>query len=190
MEDEIFAERKASRCQIIYYIDRFINHHLSEEERRVRNAKRRKMEREIQQDSQRNVPQGMDFGAMTAMPIGQYNQGVSNSAVVSNRSALRTQNQSAAAALRAELMGGSAPQDTTMSRESSDNTAEVPEERGTKRKASEIEEGEDDVEDDGPATAEDTDLEAKGRAILEKVAKDKKAADQAARDREPDDAVR
>ncbi|KAI8139409.1 XRN 5'-3' exonuclease N-terminus-domain-containing protein [Fennellomyces sp. T-0311] len=172
MEDEIFAERKAK------------------EERRTRNAKRRKLEREMQLEEQRNVPQGIDFGAMTAMPISQYNQGVSNSAVVSNRSALRTQNQSAAAALKAELMGSSGQPDTDMTRESLD-MAEVPEERGMKRKASEIEEEEaNDNDDDGPATAEDTDLEAKGKAILEKVAADKKAADQAARDREPDDAVR
>ncbi|KAI9496125.1 XRN 5'-3' exonuclease N-terminus-domain-containing protein [Zychaea mexicana] len=176
-EDEIFNERRAK------------------EERRTRNAKRRKLEREMnQQGGQRNVPTGMDFGAMTAMPVNQYNSGVSNSAVVSNRSALRTQNQSAAAALRAELLGQ--PQEhTELPRESSDgSTALVPEdsgEKGTKRKASEMEQDdEDEDEDDAPSQTEETDLEARGKAILDKQAADKKAADQAARDREPDDAVR
>ncbi|KAI7854039.1 XRN 5'-3' exonuclease N-terminus-domain-containing protein [Circinella umbellata] len=166
MEDEIFQERR------------------NKEERRARNAKRRKMEREMQQEGggQRNVPQGLDFGAMTAMPVTQYNSGISNSAVVANRSALRVENQSAAAALKAELMGGGSNEPTDT------------DERGTKRKASEIEDDIEDVEeedeDDAPSKAEEIDLEAKGKAILNKVATDKKAADQAAREREPDDAVR
>ncbi|KAI9273038.1 XRN 5'-3' exonuclease N-terminus-domain-containing protein, partial [Phascolomyces articulosus] len=176
MEDEIFQERR------------------NKEERRARNAKRRKLEREMQQDGYRNVPQGIDFGAMTAMPVNQFKSGISNSAVVSNRSALRTENQSAAAALRAELMGGETDNKAEMETEPSSEAAKVPEngqERGTKRKASDIEEDEDeDEEEDAPSQTEETDLEAKGKAILEKHAADKKAADQAARDREPDDAVR
>lgn len=156
------------------------------------------MEREMQQEggAQRNARQGVDFGAMTAMPVNQFNSGISNSAVVSNRSALRTENQSAAAALKAELMGVDSNEATDVPQEPS--APEVPEnedgdERGIKRKASEIEDGDEDVEEeeeDAPSQTEETDLEAKGKAILDKVATDKKAADQAAREREPDDAVR
>ena len=157
------------------------------------------MEREMQQEGggQRNIPQGLDFGAMTAMPVNQFSSGISNSAVVANRSALRTENKSAAAALKAELMGVDSNEATDVPQEPS--APEVPEnedgdERGIKRKASEIEDGDEDVEeeeeDDAPSQTEETDLEAKGKAILDKVAMDKKAADQAAREREPDDAVR
>lgn len=157
----------------------------AEEERRARNAKRRKLENE----ARNNRPlQGHDFGAMTAVPVQSYNnQGMSNSAVVENRAALRTENQSAAASLKAELMGSSDAQVPSMN--------DAP--HGVKRKAEEElapETGEDDdddeEEDEGPATAEDIDLEAAGRAILEKAAADKKAAETAAREREPDDAVR
>ncbi|CDS06355.1 hypothetical protein LRAMOSA08883 [Lichtheimia ramosa] len=166
-EDQIFTERR------------------EKEERRARNAKRRKLENE----ARNNRPlQGHDFGAMTAVPVQSYNnQGMSNSAVVENRAALRTENQSAAASLKAELMGSSDAQVPSMN--------DVP--HGVKRKAEEElapETGEDDdddeEEDEGPATAEDIDLEAAGRAILEKAAADKKAAETAAREREPDDAVR
>lgn len=126
--------------------------------------------------------QGYDFGLLTAAPVGQPSAGMSNSDVVANRGKLRTANYDAAAALRAE-MGGA--------------FSEAQGEKGstgTKRKADEIED-EDESEmaddmDDAPATAEDTDLEAAGKAILEKAAADKQAADDAARTREPEDAVR
>lgn len=157
----------------------------AEEERRARNAKRRKLENE----ARNNRPlQGHDFGAMTAVPVQSYNnQGMSNSAVVENRAALRTENQNAAASLKAELMGSSDAQVPSMNDDAP---------HGVKRKAEEElapetgEEEEEEEEDEGPATAEDIDLEAAGRAILEKAKADKKAAEDAARQREPDDAVR
>ena len=121
---------------------------------------------------------------MTAVPVQSYNnQGMSNSAVVENRAALRTENQSAAASLKAELMGSSDAQVPSMN--------DAP--HGVKRKAEEQlapETEEEEEEEEGPATAEEQDLEAAGRAILEKAAADKKAAETAAREREPDDAVR
>ncbi|KAI8086297.1 XRN 5'-3' exonuclease N-terminus-domain-containing protein [Halteromyces radiatus] len=177
MEDTIFNERR------------------EKELRRQRNNKRRKLENESRQRRQYHGTQGQQtapeftFADLAAAPVNDPNAGISNVDVVRNRAALRmAANQSAAAALKAQLMdeGGDENKSTT--------SMEQEETRGTKRKAEEdVDEEEQAGEEDddvGPDSAEGTDLVARGKAILEKVAADKKAKEEAAREREPDDAVR
>ncbi|KAL0073172.1 XRN 5'-3' exonuclease N-terminus-domain-containing protein [Phycomyces blakesleeanus] len=195
MEDSIFIERK------------------EKDERRAKGAKRRKLEGERRREEEARFARGPNFGEMTAVPVNNPNSGMSNSDVVANRADIRmaNQNASAAAALRAQLLGTPVSNETVETPttldtpvESDDKTTDTEiandAERGIKRKADEVEGAEATIEDtildidedidDGPANAEETDLEAVGKAILEKVASDKKAAEDAAREREPDDAVR
>lgn len=156
------------------------------------------------------------FADFAAAPVNNPNAVISNVDVVRNRAALRMagaaanqsaaaslkaqlmnneNNQSAAAALKAQLLNNDSDQNTTSA--TNDTPADdtmMGEERGTKRKAdNDLEAGDEEdeqVDDDMPDTAEGTDLVAQGKAILEKVAADKKAKDDAAMEREPDDAVR
>ncbi|KAI8331148.1 XRN 5'-3' exonuclease N-terminus-domain-containing protein [Chlamydoabsidia padenii] len=207
MEDTIFSERR------------------DKEERRKRNNKRRKLENEKRQKQHYNGQHGQQavpeftFADFAAAPVNDPNAVISNVDVVRNRAALRmagnqssTSNQSAAAALKAQLMNnGDNPSAANQSvaatlkaqlmnnSNGSDSTEKSPsadamgEDRGTKRKADEDlenDEDEDDQDEDMPNTAEETDLVARGKAILEKVAADKKAKNDAALEREPDDAVR
>jgi len=175
MEDQVFMDRKMK------------------EERRAKGAKRRKLEndrRKIEQEQYEKLP---TFGDNTAVPVHDPNAGMSNHDVVANRAALRMANQSAAAALKAQLMGGDEGEpDTQMEGDASEPT------RGTKRKADELEEegsnpedaeGLDDTEAESTAN-EEPDNEAAGRAILARVAAEKKAKEDAAQEREPDDEVR
>ncbi|ORZ21137.1 hypothetical protein BCR42DRAFT_187872 [Absidia repens] len=131
------------------------------------------------------------FADLSAAPVNDPNAGMSNVDVVRNRAALRmagnqsAANQSAAASLKAQLMNGGDDQVTSGEPSSSS--------RGTKRKAEDEPENgtaDGDDDEDAPDNVEDTDLVAQGKAILEKVEADKKAKDDAAREREPDDAVR
>lgn len=165
-----------------------------EEERRNQNIKRRKLEDERRKKLEvvQHQEQHLDFAALSAAPVNDPDAGMSNSDVATNRAAFRMANQNAAAALKAELLSASSSTETT-----EEMSVEVSQ-RGTKRKASEVDEDEEDVEEeddedideDAPDNVEDTDLEAAGRAILAKAAAAKKAADDAAREREPEDAVR
>ncbi|KAF7729242.1 5'-3' exoribonuclease 2 [Apophysomyces ossiformis] len=200
MENNIFKERR------------------EKEERRTRNAKRRKLEEQRRKEQAENV-NGVDFAEMTATAVTNYAGGMSNSEIVANRATLRTANMSAAAALKqqlasptqpltlenmsaaaslkAELMGTS--QELTLENMKAPETTNVleyhmeTETRGKKRTIEEMGEEDETVDnddEDAPATAEDMDLEAAGKAILARVAADKKAAEEAAKEREPDDAVR
>ncbi|KAI9310679.1 XRN 5'-3' exonuclease N-terminus-domain-containing protein [Dichotomocladium elegans] len=174
MEDRIFTERR------------------EKEERRARNAKRRKLDDHARRNRDSQKPQGYDFAALTAAPVVNYDTtGISNSVVVENRAALRTENFSAAQSLKAMLMVAD-----TGSSSINDSSEDQKQPRGTKRAAEDeanADEGDDATDDnveDGPDTVEEMDLEAAGRSILEKAAADKKAKEDAAREREPDDAVR
>lgn len=198
MEDQVFMDRKMSEWERFLSsalsIHAFINMTVSsEEERRAKGAKRRKLEndrRKIEQEQYEKLP---TFGDNTAVPVHDPNAGMSNHDVVANRAALRMANQSAAAALKAQLMGGDEGEpDTQMEGDASEPT------RGTKRKADELEEegsnpedaeGLDDTEAESTAN-EEPDNEAAGRAILARVAAEKKAKEDAAQEREPDDEVR
>lgn len=164
------------------------------EERRSRNAKRRKLEdAERQQNGQRHDNSNPSIPPVTSSyppPRNAY-RGPPLPTPAAAAQQTRAANLSAAAALRAELMKGF--------EDAGNPDLRVPEEkqteRGVKRKASEFEEDEEEEEDDslvpdGPDNAEDLDLEAKAKAILQRVAADKKKAEDAAREREPDDAVR
>ncbi|CAO3646971.1 unnamed protein product [Cunninghamella echinulata] len=200
MEDAIFSERR------------------EKEERRKRNAKRRKIENEqrLQEKGLQTTATGpqFTFADLAAAPVNDPNAGISNIDVVRNRAALRmAANQSVASQLKAQLITNEednvtdststsgVEEDTT----ATDTTMET-EERGIKRKAEEDLEdiGDDNQESandkddsiietddfDEPDNAEETDLVAKGKAILAKVSADKKAKEDAAREREPEDAVR
>lgn len=136
---------------------------------------RRKIERE-QYDN------GPTFGDNTAVPVFAPSEGMSNHDVVANRASLRMANQSAAAALKAEIMG------TTQEGQTADESGQ----HGTKRKADDLEEvsaPEVDQEEENDES-EEPDNEAAGREILARVAAEKKAKDDAAQAREPDDEVR
>lgn len=133
-------------------------------------------------------PNGPNFGDMTAAPVSNPNAVMSNRDVVANRAELRMANISAAAALRAELSGEKPPVVAATSEQ---------EVKGTKRKADELEEEEEEEEEnddeDQTDNMEDTsesDADAAGKAILKRVADEKKAKDEAARQREPEDEVR
>lgn len=162
-----------------------------EDERRSRNAKRRKLEdAERQQNSQRYNDINASVPPVASTYPLQRNayRGPPLPTPAEAAQKTRAANLSAAAALRAELMKGF---EDTGSKELS-VPGDKPE-RGVKRKAEEVEEDEeedDSIVPDGPDNAEDLDLEARGKAILERVAADKKKAQDAAREREPDDAVR
>lgn len=137
-------------------------------------------------------PNGPNFGDMTAAPVNNPNAVMSNRDVVANRAELRMANINAAAALKAELSGLPPP------------VASTEGEKGTKRKADEIEEEEEDNESKDESAAADEpmqeadkestpvseDPETVAKAILKKAEEEKKAKEEAARQREPDDEVR
>ncbi|KAI8979769.1 XRN 5'-3' exonuclease N-terminus-domain-containing protein [Mycotypha africana] len=169
MEDQIFTQRKQT------------------EERRAQGAKRRKLENERRTREQQVYDASRpDFGAMTAAPVSNPNAGMSNMDVVANRAEIRMANINAAQALKAELMG---------------NTA-TSTEGGVKRKHDEVESGNDEEEDRGNEEAFDqddddaidedseSDLEAQGKAILQRVAQEKKDKEEATHQRTPEDEVR
>ncbi|RCH88504.1 5'-3' exoribonuclease 2, partial [Rhizopus stolonifer] len=172
MEDNIFAERKQT------------------EERRAKGAKRRRLENDRRaQETKMFNPNGPNFGDMTAAPVNNPNAGMSNADVVANRAQIRLANINAAAALRAELSGNPPPVDAS-------------EKQTTKRKRdeAELDEEEEEEDDDDDDDMEDesesdaftsaSDAEAAGKAILKRVADEKKEKEEAARQREPDDEVR
>ncbi|KAI9252786.1 XRN 5'-3' exonuclease N-terminus-domain-containing protein [Helicostylum pulchrum] len=179
MEDEIFSERKKT------------------EERRSQGAKRRRLENDRRaRETKTFDPNGPNFGEMTAAPVNNPNAVMSNRDIVANRAELRMANLSAAAALKAELSGIPPPAAPT-----SEETA------GVKRKADELEEEKEEVEeevleeDDEPEDAmygiieKDTEkdiaqAESDAKAILKRADDEKKAKDEAARQREPEDEVR
>ncbi|CAM0137158.1 5'-3' exoribonuclease 2 [Umbelopsis sp. WA50703] len=163
MEDQIFMDRKMR------------------EERRSQGAKRRKLENERRKVEREQYDNGPTFGDNTAVPVFAPSEGMSNHDVVANRASLRMANQSAAAALKAEIMG------TAQDGE----TADEPGPHGTKRKADELDEAEAEADqEDANDESDEPDNEAAGRAILARVAAEKKAKDDAAQAREPDDEVR
>lgn len=137
-------------------------------------------------------PNGPNFGDMTAAPVNNPNAVMSNRDVVANRAELRMANINAAAALKAELSGLPPP------------VASTEGEKGTKRKADEIEEEEEDSSNkeesaagdepmqdaDKESTPVSEDPETVAKAILKKAEEEKKAKEEAARQREPDDEVR
>ncbi|KAI7892621.1 XRN 5'-3' exonuclease N-terminus-domain-containing protein [Mucor mucedo] len=168
MEDEIFSERKRT------------------EEKRAQGAKRRRLENDRRaRETKTFDPRGPNFGDMTAAPVNDPNAVMSNRDVVANRAAIRIANINAAAALKAELSG--APPPVAITEEASEIA-------GVKRKVEEIEDAgemEDVVsdiieKDDEPVE----DAETTAKAILKRVEDEKKAKDEAARQREPDDEVR
>jgi hypothetical protein len=151
------------------------------EERRSQGAKRRKLENERRKVEREQYDNGPTFGDNTAVPVFAPSEGMSNHDVVANRASLRMANQSAAAALKAEIMG------TAQDGE----TADEPGPHGTKRKADELDEAEAEADqEDANDESDEPDNEAAGRAILARVAAEKKAKDDAAQAREPDDEVR
>lgn len=126
-----------------------------------------------------------NFALMTAAPVNNPSAGMSNRDVAANRAQLRQANLSAAAALKAQLTGAA------------EDVAQAPpmEQKGVKRKADEIEEEEEgdsviSEDDDEPETYDPVDPVEAGKAILKKFADEKKEKEVAAREREPDDAVR
>ena len=144
---------------------------------------RRKIERE-------QYEKGPTFGDNTAVPVHAPNEGMSNHDVVANRASLRMANLSAAAALKAEIMGNASTEpDSQM--EGADQSEEK---RGIKRKADEVEEDDSNPEEDEVEAYEtptdEPDNEAAGREILARAAAEKKAKEDAAQAREPDDEVR
>ncbi|CEG79728.1 hypothetical protein RMATCC62417_14157 [Rhizopus microsporus] len=165
MEDAIFRERRET------------------EERRAEGAKRRKLENDRRAMEARTL-ENNNFALMTAAPVNNPSAGMSNRDVAANRAQLRQANLSAAAALKAQLAGAA------------EDVAQAPpmEQKGVKRKADEIEEEEEDSvisdDDDEPETYDPVDPVEAGKAILKKFADEKKEKEIAAREREPDDAVR
>lgn len=127
-------------------------------------------------------PRGPNFGDMTAAPVNDPNAVMSNRDIVANRAEIRLANINAAAALKAELSGVPPPAPVT------EQVA------GVKRKADEIED-EDEIEDAVFDIIDEDDepvetAEATAKAILKRVEDEKKAKDEVARQREPDDEVR
>ncbi|KAI8367638.1 XRN 5'-3' exonuclease N-terminus-domain-containing protein [Radiomyces spectabilis] len=182
MENQIFQDRR------------------DKEERRSRNQKRRKLETERRKAQfEQGVPAGApSFAEMTAAPVNDPSAGMTNSEIVANRASLRMANEQAASALKAQLLGATSSEPTSSEAPEQVDTSmsDATVTSGHKRKADEAEIDDEDTDqvneddDDAPDTAEGTDLEAAGKAILDRVAADKKAHDDAAREREPDDAVR
>lgn len=126
---------------------------------------------------------------MTAAPVNDPNAVMSNRDVVANRAAIRLANISAAAALKAELSGVPPPVATV------EEVEEVERIAGVKRKADAIEGDDDETKDAVFGIIEKDDepvetAEATAKAILKRVEDEKKAKDEAARQREPDDEVR
>jgi hypothetical protein len=158
-----------------------------EEERRAQGAKRRRLENDRRKIERDQFDKGPSFADMTAVPVNAPHSGMSNHDVVESLRAKRTANQSAAAALKAEIMGNpSTESDTQMQDDGS-------EPKGTKRKADEVEDEDEINQEDTEAEStanEEPDNEAAGRAILARVAADKKAKEDAAQAKEPDDEVR
>ncbi|CAO3672096.1 unnamed protein product [Umbelopsis ramanniana] len=171
MEDQVFMDRKMK------------------EERRAQGAKRRRLENDRRKIEQKHFDNGPSFADMTAVPVNAPHSGMSNHDVVESLRAKRTANQSAAAALKAEIMGNpSADADTQMQDDGSES-------KGTKRKADEVEDEDEEESNQEDTEAESTvneepDNEAAGREILARVAAEKKAKEDAAQAREPDDEVR
>ncbi len=125
-------------------------------------------------------PNGPNFGDMTAAPVNNPNAVMSNVDVVANRAELRLANINAAAALKAELSGLPPPVAETGV-------------KGTKRKADEIEDEDEEEEEpmnEDESTPSEEDAETTAKAILKRVEDEKKAKDDAARAREPEDEVR
>jgi 5'-3' exoribonuclease 2 len=129
------------------------------------------------------------FAEMTAAPVNDPNAQISNSDLVANRAALRMANISAAAALKAELSGTPT---AGAKRKAEDDLEQEVEEEEDKEKTEKNEEEEankmDTTEDKPLETIEDR--VTAGKAIMDKVAADKKAKEDAAREREPNDDVR
>ncbi|KAI7907648.1 XRN 5'-3' exonuclease N-terminus-domain-containing protein [Cokeromyces recurvatus] len=189
MEDTIFAERKQT------------------EERRARGAKRRKLENDRRtQEAKKYNASVPNFGDLTAAPVNNPNAAMSNADVIANRAEIRLANINAAAALKAELLGVPPPVATSSSNE---------DQKGTKRKLEDEEEEAvvnddmgnneeeeandddddddddmDDDEEDNEQTSSILDAEAQGKAILKRIADEKKEKEEAARQREPEDEVR
>lgn len=173
MEDEIFSERKKT------------------EERRSQGAKRRRLENDRRaRETKMFNPNGPNFAEMTAAPVHDPNSGMSNKDIVANRAELRLANINAAAALKAEFSGAPPP------------VVSTDEVIGKKRKIDEVEVEEEEEEDeeeieDAPfgiiekdAEMDAAEAESTAKAILKRVEDEKKAKDDAARQREPDDEVR
>lgn len=191
-EDEIFTERKRSKfCYTLYVCDSNHNNIIAEE-RRAQGAKRRRLENDRRaRETKMFDPNGPNFGDMTAAPVNNPNAVMSNRDVVANRAELRMANINAAAALKAELSGLPPPPPV----------AAATGEKGTKRKADEIEEEDEEEEEEEVEYDEEeeegsdepmseSDAEAAGKAILKRVDDEKKAKEEAQRQREPDDEVR
>lgn len=157
------------------------------EERRAQGQKRRRLENDRRaRETKMFNPNGPNFGDMTAAPVNDPNAGMSNAEIVANRAQIRLANINAAAALRAQLSGEAPPVQTTEVDDS--------ETKGTKRKLDETDsvddenEDENSQEDDMDSTYEDA--EAQGKAILKRVADEKKQKEEEARNRVPGDEVR
>lgn len=120
---------------------------------------------------------------MTAAPVNNPNAAMTNREVVANRAELRLANLSAAAALKAQ-MNESSEQEPPMVQKGTKRTAE---EAGVDDTNDEENEEDASITEDEPDTFDPVEA---GKAILKRVADEKKQKDDAAREREPDDEVR
>lgn len=183
MEDTIFRDRKAGKQEVNALQRIYTKLDLQTgEERRAQGAKRRKLENERRANEAKSREDN-SFAVMTAAPVNNPNAAMTNREVVANRAELRLANLSAAAALKAQM------------NESSEQAPPMVQ-KGTKRTAEEagVDDDNDGENDEDSSITEDEpdtfDPVEAGKAILKRVADEKKQKDDAAREREPDDEVR